>query len=366
MAIFISKNAVSQNPLNEKIINVNDQKEKPLKSSVLDLPYLQGLASNDWKNKPITINNASNFQTEIIRIKMALNIIDNYIDIPGQIFNIPGGFFITNTVNSGVFDTHFVNAINEFQSFVGITVTGEIDSKTLSKIDLLLDPKVIYDRLNNKVIGKEAVSDVRIETNSDENGNYSYELKINGKSYIYTAPAPISITPIIPSQSNDSGDIHISLNDNPAFKKELLLQNNSGLEAEQELSGVEFGIFKNIGNLSLPSQPNVPLNNNSLQDELNLAPPRILPDKHARLHLVQDGDELENLISNEYYNNQPLSILDKYTESNNIIHTFPARTLNPNPATRKHDARYQFYLNKCLQNKDYENLKQNLQLNNFL
>ena len=40
MAIFISKSALSHNPLNEKFIDVKDQKEKSLKSNILDLPYL--------------------------------------------------------------------------------------------------------------------------------------------------------------------------------------------------------------------------------------------------------------------------------------------------------------------------------------
>jgi hypothetical protein len=344
MAIYISKNALAQNPLNEKDIDVNEQKEPVLKAQILDLPALQAIASNDLNSSPITVNNADDFSLEIIRVKMALNIIDDYGDIAGDSFNIPGGYLITNQVDSGNFDTHFINALNAFQTFAGITMTTEIDSRTLSKIDMLLDSNVIFDRLKNNVIGRPAPTDIRINSNVDQGGNAVYTIEIDGEPFPYVAANPLSATPIIVSQSYlGQNEILIDLQDTPQLKSEIIEQQALDGPRRQKIENAEFGRIY-LDGLSFGSQ-NEPIIPSELPNELAKSPPRILPDKHAKLHLVQAGDQLDQLIANEYYNNQPLPLIDEYSGTNNVIYTFPPRTLNPDPATRQDDARYQFYLN---------------------
>lgn len=348
MAIYISKNAISKNPLVTQEIDKEEKKYPSLKSELLKTEYLISLIANPKGVIYLRRGNTQNDSLSIIRIKLALNTIHAYyktIDGNNE-YEIPGGYFTDNDIRNGGFDSALESAIIAFQNFAGINDDGVIGPETVLFLDSYINNQVLYDLSKNTIQGKKTDKEVSVITSNstlDEHGNttYKYFFKIGDKELVYEEKngKPLKLKPLDRTDANEKA--LFLLNDKQ--KKELRDQHGSELEFLKDSENIVVSIKDNTARTSVKGDPITSFG--SLQDELNITPPKILGDDQATLYLVQDGDALVKLIEQEYYNNQPVDILNPLSDTGEVIYTLKAQTLNTDSDTREHDAKLQFYMN---------------------
>lgn len=340
MGIYISKNAIAHNPLPTQVVNIAAQKRPPLESDLLNTPYLQRLASSDFRAQSLKIN-INNPVDAVVRVKAALNIIDISSEGSADNFDITGGQLDTN---SGVFDQRLEDAVKEFQTFVNIDVNGVVGPVTLGLIDSYIRSlnRVVLDKTKT-VVGEKIVSKrVNIVTRKNTEGKYEYNFRVETKEISFTSESVLPIIPIINSKT-ESFQFAFTDQQKEIIKEEnpdLLPQDFKVLEDAEHLTPIVLG-----EDLWFESNPNITIDYNSLLQEIGLCAPLFLPEDHADLYLVKNGDNILDKIKEKYYTDAQ-DITDPFSDTNDVIFTLPDRTNSfPSPERRPYDARLQFYLN---------------------
>ncbi|KAF2082118.1 hypothetical protein [Flavobacterium sharifuzzamanii] len=332
MPIYISKDAIGNIPLAEQSL-VNSNNGGTLQSLILrNNPFLVRLAKNDTINSPLKIG-AENEAVKLI--KVALNFINERNDI------YPGFVITELNTNTFKFDTNLKDAIEKFQSWDGISITGTVNSETLLAIDRKFLGNEFFDSERKKYIGSASNKQLNFKQ-SFANNKYEYSISLteNGEIIKVETDSVITGTIVHKGISNAKDTI---INPSPKSKNDLL-KNKKVQKFIQEKkiddSGFTFSI-KTI-DTKLEFSNTETLLDFSLEEENT--PPLLFDDDNAKLHKVEKGDTLSQIVIDNYYSGDSNGFPIKNPYDNSVIFTLPKRELFPKDK-RSEDARYQFYLN---------------------
>jgi len=330
MPVYISKKAITHNPLPIQELGVSDSIYSPLTSLLLNgVDYLNKLVRNDLNIKPLQEGNPESTYEAVWRIQLALEVIDYY---NGTDYEIPGGPFISK---SGQYDSQLRNAVLAFQDFAEIPENGIIDAYTLSQIDahLSLYENAVVDTNNIAFVGESLEKNVEV-VEEESGGSFSYAIKINGEDYFYVSNAPLSVNPII-NVLQESSDFRFKLAD--PLREELVEQNPITIEY---LENIEFATIP-YSKIQFIGSEGTTVNDAFVSSQIDIIPPQILGPGEANLYRVKPGDNLTDIVLDNYYGVQE-DIINPHNGS--VIFSLPTRSPSAN-ADRDDDARLQFYLN---------------------
>lgn len=337
MAIYISKNAISSIPITNSSVNTEEQIPPGLSSVLLsEDDYLEELRRNDVEIKPLGKDNTASTYESVRKLKMALNIIDQYEEISGNDFSIPKPIDTSN----GIYDQQMEDAVTLFQEAFEIQTdnVGKIDAITLDKIDTYIDPNVIYETNDYEIIGKAHDKLIKIiSSNKDAEDNYLFKVEKNGESFELRTKDGIYIKPIYDNSGNLCEQV---ITDN----HEVLKKVREKLSPESIIKNPTLFIKGNDNTPPVIDKKNNELNKETLEEELGGKPISPLPPELAKEYLVKEGDQLVSIIKDSYYNKTSV-IKNPFDGNDTTFYSFPERTLSDNIETREYDARLQFYIN---------------------
>ncbi|UWY30318.1 hypothetical protein N4T20_10360 [Flavobacterium sp. TR2] len=333
MSVYITKNAINNIPLPEKVIN-GDESGGQLTSQLLSSnKQLKRIASNNVPNCSLKIG----MENEAVGlIKVALNFIDEQNGFYPQ-YNITP----LNTY-SYKFDENLKEAIEAFQIWSEIKVTREIDTETLLKIDSKFSGKELFDAAKKKYIGE--ASDIEFSIQQEKsliNNKYSYSISLVGyqKNFKIETSKPLNVKKIKNKQAGNSDKLDFVVDEKT---KQEIIENNPEVKKfvnESEINNPYFSV--NPENTKIVyAKLNIPITDYDLE-ETN-TPPNLFNDEDAKLHKIEFGDTPSKIVLENYYGEEEYLIRNPY--NNDVIFSLPKRT--PFPASkRSEDARFQFYLN---------------------
>lgn len=337
MPVYISKNAIKNLPLKTNTLSVTSNGGL-LKCLILNRnSYLVGLAKNDVGFENIKENDVGKGDA-INCVKFALNALN-------EIYSL--GHIPLNATTFD-FDSDLKERILQFQAWLSVTQTGEINSETLLALDKKFSGEEVFKQ--KKYIGKVNSGSPINLIEKLEGTTFKYELSIAGGDTITINSDKMLTGKIISKQNSsavDNGEVYFvpsgeSLNtiaNNPA----VIEQNNKNALKNQP-SDYNFSIKVPGTNIILdPSKPNdkIPLQN--IDTVVSNTPPVKINDPGAIVYSVKSTDNFSNIVKMHYYDSAAFVVTDPYN-NNSEIYTFPKRTSFP-PQYRSEDARFQFYLN---------------------
>ena len=351
MPVYISKSAISKNPFFNNEFDPEEQAFPPLSSTLLrDVDYLKLLILNNKTALDLKLDanqNKDKTSIAVIRLKMALNVIDGYVldqyNIQPEIFNIA-------LTDAWQYDQKMFNAVTAFQTYAQIPVTGIVNAETLHKIDNLIDPGVIINDVENEIIGKIADPDILINDRFNDDGSYELGILINGQPYTHVSSKPIQVSPIINNQT-PSERLNIKLY--PVIIDGIVYRHEQAgspltVEAENTLRLAQHSEVIITNKTKLGADFSIPYSQSNRDSELNSTPPKIFNDEHAIQYKIQSNDDIINIVRQNYYNTGSLDITNPFQEDSTaddyVIFTFPERKERP-VSERDNDPRFQFYLN---------------------
>lgn len=333
MPIYISKDAIRNIPLAEQNL-VNSNNGGTLQNVIFrNNPFLVRLAKNDTINSPLKIG-AENEAVKLI--KVALNFINERNDI------YPNYVITKLDTNTFKFDLNLKDAIEKFQDWDGIRKTGTVNSETLLAIDRKFFGNEFFDAENKKYIGSSSKKQLNFKQ-SFNNNKYEYFVSLSENGEMLKVVTDSVITGSVVHKDGNDNKITIV---NPSYKSRNELLKNQQIQKfiqEKKIDNSELTVgLKTIDTNLEFSNTEIPLVHFSLEEENT--PPLLFDDDNAKLHKVERGDTLSQIVIDNYYSGDlnGFPIINPY--DNSIIFTLPKRELFPKDK-RSEDARYQFYLN---------------------
>lgn len=330
MAIFISKNAIKDLPIQQEEAYQN---KGGLYSGLLSNDrYLVGMAKNNNAYRPLRkgINHSS-----VRTINTAFKIIrDVYENAPSFLFSASDGMDFNDSIETNV---------KLFQTWVGLPDNGIFDTATLLELDKRINAQAVTDELKQTYKGQ--LSDVIIgysESQTAENGGtYYVTIRVIGKN----DSKKVSLSqPLVGRLVNEDQNPTISPNndsktlintENPEFASLSYL-------ADLKLNTGEFYYLKD--NVYFTSD------STTLDEEIDKIPFTHYDDP-GTLYKVSAGEDFSNIVLQNYYNTGVTNIIDPYTDT--VIFPLPNRAPFA-PEKRAEDARFQFYLNLLYYSNTYE------------
>jgi len=348
MPIYISKKALTKNPLFNNPVAPDKSGYPPLKSGILQVHYLKILinSNNSILNLSAYMDQDSpDIRHAVVRLKVALNVIHLYTK--QNEYEIPSGLFDTINTEAWRFDQNMADAVSEFQDFAGIDKTGVVNAETLSKIDYYQDYDVIIDYEKNKIIGKTGEAHVNIFSNDkDKDGKFKYKLEIGSKVYAFQSSEPLQVTPTI-DNLEENETVNAVLDSNIIGNMEF--EGNPLSETEVDFLYTKgYAVFENSEKLSLSQDKNVPLTKPNVKKKVSDTPPKRFHDDEAKLYKIQAGDNVSKIVSDAYYGTGAVDVLSvikpEGSDEYPVIFTLPDRIERPIDQRDK-DPRFQFYTN---------------------
>ena len=340
MPIHVSKKSFEHQPLSSNAIAVDQQIPPTLKSDLLrNSRYLSQLR-NDVKTGSLKPENSQQTPDAIKRVKIALNIIDQYADIPGRVFDIPNGPL---DASSGDYDEALTQAVELFQEAFEVQTNqrGIVDAQTLDRLDAFVDPNVLIDIVNFNLIGRVVDKNLEVVTSKSLNGEYTFKILVNGMPFDYKTLNPMPMKPVLDHDGNFNRNF-VSDSDELSTYSENPINTVGTPAGTLILEGQPIHYSLEGENDTLIKGTNQPLTEANLSKELDRTPPSILPIEVTELYTVKEDDQLIDLIKDRYYGDEK-AITSPFDDQ--LVYTLPSRGLSEDPTTRPYDARLQFYIN---------------------
>ncbi|MEL6534210.1 MAG: peptidoglycan-binding domain-containing protein [Bacteroidota bacterium] len=334
MSIFISKNTIDHQPLPN--VAVKDRDEQPaLRSELLrGIPYLNELVKGKEFTAPLSVKNPKSTPLVVKRLKMALNIIEQYAELNDRAYDLTSPLDQTD----GIYDEEMKSAVTEFQQVFTITSdeAGEIGAETLATIDYYLDPKVIYDVINDRILGKKLDRPIEVRTPPGEDGQFTFQIIAGGTPFTFSSEVPMPVLPIMNQDGNFTGEV--------AIDREIVLEKASGTLSLEGKSIDYFTVKDENQQDPIITGTDQELSTTTIREMVDIIPPQLLADDQVKQHRVKASDKLARLIEESYYQVDGDAYTNPFSEETQVIYQFPKNDIS-SVENRPYDARFQFYAN---------------------
>lgn len=331
MSTYISKKSINNYPIPEQEMIFQSSNSRKLRSKLLsDNSYLLAL-SKDLSIKPLSINNTDADAVSVIWVALlAIETITANSDIE---FNLPNSLMSSSRT---VFDENVKLAVEIFQQFANLPVTGIIDRNTLFKIDSYLTKEVIKNYLEFSGVRNEVpISIKRVDGNTSLLFSFDKDGEIVS---VNISQEIISATPLV-GKRLDYSDGKLPVNLDNKLRADLKALNN---ELGDRIDGVGVIYIRTEGlGMSDGTGTSSPITKQKvLQAKENVIPTNY-ENSNFEIRELKATDNFVDIVLEKYYSGSEV-IHNSFIDNDVPIFILPARTPLPD---RTKDARFQFYLN---------------------